>query len=285
MHAEDEFSAGSYGSAKRDAVRLLSGEFRVRILVEGPDHTTVNPLIEEIDRLVALGALGHLPLGGQKTRGSGWGRWEPSEWVNDDVIKERSWKPDSLTDVHRELSGQTASSSAELAGQALAHPKSRESAPEKVRIEISPARIEGANVLTLDEAAKHARAAIRGPVTAWWCEPSIDFAVTSAPAVFGRDWPDGNNLRVDEVVFFAQKSSWRAAHTGTGLRSVLIREIPDNAEGVEGVILATVVETPARLHADTTRFAAALRERGWFVVREWHVGDRSVGYTLVERKR
>ncbi len=35
MHAEDEFSAGSYGSAKRDAVRVLRGTFPVRIVVEG----------------------------------------------------------------------------------------------------------------------------------------------------------------------------------------------------------------------------------------------------------
>ena len=33
MHAEDEFSAGSYGSAKRDAVRMLRGVFPVRIVV------------------------------------------------------------------------------------------------------------------------------------------------------------------------------------------------------------------------------------------------------------
>ncbi|GIW42351.1 MAG: hypothetical protein KatS3mg076_2928 [Candidatus Binatia bacterium] len=37
MHAEDEFSAGSYGTAKRDAVRVLRGVFPVRIVVEGPD--------------------------------------------------------------------------------------------------------------------------------------------------------------------------------------------------------------------------------------------------------
>src|SRR5690606_305253 len=35
MHAEDEFSAGSYGSAKRHAVRVLKGTFPVRIVVEG----------------------------------------------------------------------------------------------------------------------------------------------------------------------------------------------------------------------------------------------------------
>ena len=70
MHAEDEFSAGSYGSAKRDAVRVLQGTFPVRIVVEGDTPEEVEPLVKLIDRQVALGALGHLPVGGHKTRGA-----------------------------------------------------------------------------------------------------------------------------------------------------------------------------------------------------------------------
>ena len=93
MHAEDEFSAGSYGSAKRDAVRVLRGTFPVRIVVEGPDADSVGPLIEEIDRLVALGELGHLPIGGHKARGAGWGRWQAESWAVDDVVAARSWAP------------------------------------------------------------------------------------------------------------------------------------------------------------------------------------------------
>jgi hypothetical protein len=93
MHAEDEFSAGSYGSAKRDAVRMLRGTFPVRIVVEGATPEVVEPLVKLIDRRVALGAIGHLPVGGHKTRGAGFGRWQAKPWVNDDVTQARDWTP------------------------------------------------------------------------------------------------------------------------------------------------------------------------------------------------
>jgi CRISPR/Cas system CSM-associated protein Csm3 (group 7 of RAMP superfamily) len=76
MHAEDEFSASTYGTSKRDAVRVLAGVFPVRVVVEGATPNEVEPLVALIDRQVALGALGHLPVGGHKTRGAGWGRWQ-----------------------------------------------------------------------------------------------------------------------------------------------------------------------------------------------------------------
>src|SRR5690606_5241094 len=91
MHAEDEFSAGSYGSAKRDAVRVLKGTFPVRIVVEGATLSDVEPLEKIVDREVALGALGHLPIGGHKTRGAGAGHWQAKPWVVDDVAKARDW--------------------------------------------------------------------------------------------------------------------------------------------------------------------------------------------------
>src|SRR5690606_17276183 len=53
----------------------------------------VGPLVALIDRQVALGALGHLPIGGHKTRGAGFGRWTAKPWVNDDVTKARDWTP------------------------------------------------------------------------------------------------------------------------------------------------------------------------------------------------
>ncbi len=98
MHAEDEFSAGSYGSAKRDAVRVLKGTFPVRFVVEGAEGTVVDPLINDIDRLIALGALCHLPVGGHKTRGAGWGGWKAGKWQNDDVAKARNWSPPAQVD-------------------------------------------------------------------------------------------------------------------------------------------------------------------------------------------
>jgi CRISPR/Cas system CSM-associated protein Csm3 (group 7 of RAMP superfamily) len=92
MHAEDEFSAGSYGSAKRDAVRVLQGTFPVRVVVEGATSEEVEPLVKLIDRQVALGALGHLPVGGHKTRSAGSGHWQAKPWVNDDVVNSsRTW--------------------------------------------------------------------------------------------------------------------------------------------------------------------------------------------------
>ena len=80
MHAEDELAGGSYGSAKRDAVRLLRGEFSARIVVEGPDDSTVDGLAAAVDKVIKLGGLGHLPVGGHKTRGAGWGVWVPGKW-------------------------------------------------------------------------------------------------------------------------------------------------------------------------------------------------------------
>lgn len=93
MHAEDEFSAGSYGSAKRDAVRMLRGTFPVRIVVEGATSKEVEPLVQLVDRQVALGALGHLLVGGHKTRGAGAGHWQAKPWTADDVTKVRDWSP------------------------------------------------------------------------------------------------------------------------------------------------------------------------------------------------
>src|SRR5690606_26058616 len=89
MHAEDEFSAGSYGSAKRHAVRVLKGTFPVRIVVEGAKLSDVELLVKLVDRQVALGALGHLPIGGHKTRGAGAGHWQARPWVVAGVAKAR----------------------------------------------------------------------------------------------------------------------------------------------------------------------------------------------------
>ena len=92
MHAEDEFSAGSYGSAKRDAVRMLRGEFPVRIVVEGEDPKATEDMVNQLDQEIALGELGHLPIGGHKTRGAGGGRWKAGTWTHDYVQKDLDWK-------------------------------------------------------------------------------------------------------------------------------------------------------------------------------------------------
>ena len=74
-------------SANRDTVRVLRGVFPIRIVVEGPEPSEVDPLVSLIDRQVALGALEHLPIGCHETRSGGWGRWQQKGWVVDDVAR------------------------------------------------------------------------------------------------------------------------------------------------------------------------------------------------------
>ncbi|MBI3269240.1 MAG: hypothetical protein HYZ53_09480 [Planctomycetes bacterium] len=277
MHAEDEFSAGSFESAKRDAVRVLKGDFQVRIVVEGPNDAAVAELAVQVDRLVALGALGHLPVGGHKTRGAGWGRWKSEDWVNADVFKARTWT--AAADAAEETAGRkhlgTSSRSA--------YREWRERTPLEVCVEVKPGRLDTATPLTLGEAAVHARADLGGELFAWWCEPSVDLDLNAAPHTFGRAWPRHDNvLRVEEAAFFATTAAWRAARTANGWRTVLVREVEKGTVGAETVIR---VETPVRLHHDSTRFSAADTGAGLLVIREWRSGDQVVGYTLGEGKK
>lgn len=280
MHAEDEFTAGSYGSAKRDAVRVLKGTFPVRIVVEGAKETVVDPLIDDIDRLIALGALSHLPVGGHKTRGAGWGHWKAGKWQNDDVAKARNWSPSAQVDNEKTTPGSLA-----VASQAkLAEAEDEESSSETTSIRVEHGTLSIAD-LALDRAATEARRLTgdgAGEFVAWWCEPTIDFSVTTAPAIFGWKWPDDSTLRVEEAAFFFERGSWRVARTASGVRWVLIREAGAQASGAESV---AVSQTPARLHGDTTRFSAKSPGNDRFIVREWRSGMTSVGFTLNKKER
>ncbi len=265
MHAEDEFSAGSYGTAKRDAVRLLRGTFRVRIVVEGETAKDVEPLIQLIDRQVALGALGHLPIGGHKTRGAGWGRWEKVGcWVNHDVTKTRDWTP------------QKESGEVTPPGTPSPHSLIEASSPSGAYVRTETGKV--ATPLTLGAAAKLAKAALgEGAIVAWWCDPTIDLLLTSPPATFGRQWPpDDKMLQVDEVAFYAERAVWRAVRTHDGARYVLIEEIASDKADVKP---ARVRQTPARLHG-FHRFSSANTGPGSVLLREWHVGDEILGFTL-----
>jgi CRISPR/Cas system CSM-associated protein Csm3 (group 7 of RAMP superfamily) len=265
MHAEDEFSAGSYGSAKRDAVRVLKGNFPVRIVVEGPTPEEVEPLVRLIDQQVALGALGHLPVGGHKTRGAGWGRWQAKPWRVEDVSKARSWAPRSQAESAP--SDRATSKSAFLDAPP----------PAAAWVRPSSGRLTSA-ALTLGEAARLARSALGGrALIGWWCEPTIDLQATSPPATFGRKWPQNDEApEVAEVAFFAERAVWRAARTSSGTRFVLIEEV---AAGSDGIKEARVVLTPARLHG-FKRFSAAPTGQGQIRLREWHVGDEMLGFTI-----
>jgi len=270
MHAEDEFSAGSYGSAKRDAVRLLRATFPMRILVEGPDEDTIDPLVERLDGLVALGALGHLPVGGHKTRGAGWGRWTRGEWQVDDVKKLRTWeeppepeRPDSPFDSGKRRI-------VDLPSNPPSDERDAWLCVDTGTTETSP--------LTLGDAAAMAQQALGGAreLTAWWCEPTIDLDLHEPPATFGSEWPESSPIGVDEVAFFFEGAVWRAARTCTGNRWVLIQEVD---QGTPDAREATLVTVPARLH-QSSRFRAATTGTGLVALRQWRVGDELLGYTL-----
>jgi len=274
MHAEDEFSAGSYGSAKRDAVRLLRGDFPLRIVVEGPDEATVGPLTEEIDRTVALGTLGHLPIGGHKTRGAGWCRWKVGEWVVDDVIGQRTWAPPQEPDRPK-TAGQIRGCADESDGGAgLRHQRI------DVFVHVSTGALQDSKPLLGDlaETALEVFGEHR-PLVAWWCEPAIDLDLRSPPPTFGRKWPrdeTANSLKVEEVAFFSSGAAWRAARTARGWRWVFIEETEED-HPMSRTVQAVVY--PARLHA-SRRFTAADTGGGHVLLREWYAGDEVLGFTL-----
>jgi len=272
MHAEDEFSAGSFGSAKRDAVRVLQGTFPVRIVIEGATTEEVEPLAQLIDRQVALGALGHLPVGGHKTRGAGAGHWQAKPWVSDDVAKARDWTTPTRA-------GEQSTNAARSKCSFIERP-----ADGDVWVKTSNGMITAP--LTLGAAAKLARAALGEKLVAWWCDPTIDLALTAPPSTFGRAWPaDGDKLQVDEIAFYAERAVWRAVRTSSSARFVLIEE----TEKADGAKQTRVVHTPARVHGfsegQRPRFSSAKIGQGNVLLREWHLGNEALGFTLTQEQR
>ncbi len=146
------------------------------------------------------------------------------------------------------------------------------------------------NTLTLGAAAARARAALgKHGLVAWWCDPTIDLALVEPPATFGRQWPEGEELQVDEVAFYADRAVWRAARTVAGPRWVFIEDV---AESEPDAVPARVVYTPAHLHG-SDRFAAASTGKGSVRLREWYAleethgfrRDEIIGFTLVQEER
>jgi len=264
MHAEDEFSAGSYGTAKRDAVRLLKGVFPVRIVVEGPTPQEVEPLVELINRQIALGALGHLPIGGHKTRGAGWGQWRSKGWRIDDVKATRIWTP-------AETSQQATHENAHGIRDFLDAPE-----PEDAWVRIESGTV-SAIQFTLGEVASLAKNALRNKtLIAWWCDPSINHNVSQPPKTFGTTWPGADPLQVDEVAFYAERAVWRAVRTSGGAQWVFIEEVDPNTSDGKKV---KVVHVPARLHG-FKRFTAANTGRGKVLLRHWYERDEILGFTI-----
>ena len=136
-------------------------------------------------------------------------------------------------------------------------------------------------------AAKLAKARLGERLVAWWCDPTIDLDLYPPPATFGRAWPaDDDRLQVDEIAFYAERAVWRAARTSSGARFVLIEEFDGKTDDAKRT---RVVYTPARLHGfaegERPRFSSARTGQGNVLLREWHVGDEMLGFTLTQEQR
>jgi len=78
-HAEDEFTAGVYGSSKFDRIFLTAGRFPVRLIIEScpaEGRAQIKKYLECLLPVLRLAAIGHLDLGGACFRGAGWISWE-----------------------------------------------------------------------------------------------------------------------------------------------------------------------------------------------------------------
>lgn len=281
MHAEDEFSAGSYGTAKRDAVRLLQGTFAVRFVIEGGEKSEVERKQKDLDRLIALGKIGHLPIGGHKTKGAGFGQWKPLGWQLVDVPKPKLTPPVSRADEDKKAQPSPPVSRTDEDKKAQPFPEPR--ASEKTWIQITAPATDkswpsGSAVLTLKDICANLPSQVKDHLTAWWCEPAIDFSV-SRPQTFGRSLPIDSALRVEEAVFFAPAAVFRIARTKGRWKMVLLNECEQQSEGAKQV---SVSEIPARLHGDTKRFAASLTKSEVLRVKEWRHQGQTEGFTLIE---
>ena len=75
LHAEDEFTAGAFGSSKFDRLALVSGVFSGKLVLEARTDAIaqLEPLLEKIQDLAISG---QVALGGGQWRGHGGVRWE-----------------------------------------------------------------------------------------------------------------------------------------------------------------------------------------------------------------
>ena len=128
---------------------------------------------------------------------------------------------------------------------------------------------------------KVAKALLGNKLVAWWCDPTINLDLRTPPATFGRTWPsEDDKLQVDEVAFYGEYAVWRAVRTSNGPRFVLIQEIDNEVNGAKR---ASIVYTPAQLHG-FQRFTSDNTGQGNVLLREWHVGDEILGFTLTKEQ-
>jgi hypothetical protein len=284
MHAEDEFSGGSFESAKRDATRVLTGTFTVRLLLEGPALEPLQVSARDIDRLIALGRLQHLPVGGHKTRGAGFGRWRSitPTWLEHDVKAEAVARTPEV-DGNRPRGAAVHASTERRADRALAEYAA--TTATIARLKMVPERLPADFAGTLKAASDAAQTQFgHGAANVyWWCEPAINFSQATAPRTFGAGWPstDDGRLAIEEALFFTPEGSWRAARTEDGWRAVAL------VEGAGGEPVS-VMETPVRLHRARTRprfSSVRLPDLGDLTVRAWYRGRDLLGFTVKEVTR
>ncbi|MCS7306404.1 MAG: RAMP superfamily CRISPR-associated protein [Thermoguttaceae bacterium] len=75
-HAEDEFTAGVYGTGKFDCDLLVAGTFQFQIVLEAPSLMELHKMVQWLAPALELARLGHLPIGGAKWQGAGWIPWQ-----------------------------------------------------------------------------------------------------------------------------------------------------------------------------------------------------------------
>lgn len=76
LHAEDEFTAGAYESAKFNRLCLLKGQFEFEFRVEATDEEKLREFAALLHLLNQLGRQSLIPLGAGKWRGHGWVQWD-----------------------------------------------------------------------------------------------------------------------------------------------------------------------------------------------------------------
>jgi len=74
-HAEDEFTAGVYGTSKFDRHVLAAGTLAFELLLEAEDSAELKAMASQLVPALEMARLGHLPVGGGKWRGAGWVPW------------------------------------------------------------------------------------------------------------------------------------------------------------------------------------------------------------------
>lgn len=75
-HAEDEFTAGVYGSGKFNRVAMVNGRMKVEMIIEAKDDATLKKYCNLLAPALNLANNGHFDLGGGAYRGFGWPTWQ-----------------------------------------------------------------------------------------------------------------------------------------------------------------------------------------------------------------